>query len=81
MALSYYERKARLKHGVLKDIAKDAGCSVGQASRVLSGARRDRRIERLIARRLRDPVTGAGVSVAEAFGEEHRKPTLEPETA
>ncbi len=68
--LSYFERKARLAHGAVRDVAADAGCSKPQASRVLAGARRDRRIEVLFARRMKDPHTGRAVSVAEAFGPE-----------
>ena len=80
MALTYWERKEYLPYGALTHVAREVPCTMAMASRVLSGKSRNRRIERLIARRMKDPLTGMGVSVETAFGPEYRKPTLAPET-
>ena len=80
MALTYWERKEYLPYGALTQVARAVPCTMAMASRVLSGKSRNRRIECLIARRLKDDLTGKRFSVVAAFGAEYRKPTLQPET-
>ena len=78
--LTYHERKACLKHGDVRRIARAYPCGESFVSSVLTGRRRHRALERFIASRMQDPRTGRGVTVNEAFGPEYRKPTLAPET-
>ena len=69
MALTYYERKARLPHGAVSQVAKELGCAVSKVSDVLSESPvRDRLIETRLAQLMRDPVTNKKVTVTEAFG-------------
>jgi hypothetical protein len=72
MPLTYYERKARLYHGAVKDVAGEAGCSLAQVSQTLSGRSRDRDVETRLARLMRNP-DGGRVTVCEAFGRPARK--------
>ena len=68
MALSYYERKARLPFGAVSRVAEAHGCAVGYVSNVLSGRKRNREIELKLAALMRDPETGRALSVSAAFG-------------
>lgn len=56
MALSKWERKARLGFGAVTEIAEAMQLSKGHVSQVVSGNRRDRKVEVVVARRLRMPV-------------------------
>jgi len=62
MGLSRWERKEKLGHGGVTEIAKKTGRSVAYASEVISGKKRNREIEVATARKLR-------VKVADAFPE------------
>lgn len=68
MALTYYERKARLPHGAVSRVAEEEGCVASKVSYVLAGRVRDRAVEARLARLMRDPESGARVTVADAFG-------------
>lgn len=52
MALSKWERKERLGHGAIREIAKATTRSEGHVSQVVNGKRRDRVVEVAVARRL-----------------------------
>lgn len=56
MALTKWERKERLGHGAVKDIATATARSEGHVSQVINGKRRDRVVEVAAARRLQMPV-------------------------
>lgn len=73
MTLTYYERKARLPHGAMSRVAEEEGCAISKVSDVVAGRVRDRSVETRLARIMRDPGTGARVSVTEAFGPPARK--------
>lgn len=62
MGLSRWERKEKLGHGGVTEIAEKTGFSVNYASEVISGRKRNRMIEVATARKLR-------VKVADAFPE------------
>lgn len=69
MALSKYERKEKLGHGAVKEIAAATGRSEGHVSQVINGKRRDRVVEVAAARRLQmsvdevfEPQTSAAVA-------------------
>jgi hypothetical protein len=75
MALSYYERKARLPFGAVSHVAHEAGCALSKVSAVLSGKVRDRDVEMRLARYMKHE--GRKVSVTAAFGPAaHRLPRL-----
>ena len=56
MALTKWERKERLGHGAVKEIAEATDRSEGHVSQVINGKRRDRVVEVAVARRLQMPV-------------------------
>jgi hypothetical protein len=56
MALTKWERKERLGHGAVKEIAQATQRSEGHVSQVINGKRRDRVVEVAAARRLQMPV-------------------------
>lgn len=56
MALTKWERKEKLGHGAVKDIATTTERSEGHVSQVINGKRRDRVVEVAVARRLQMPV-------------------------
>jgi hypothetical protein len=56
MPMTRWERKEALGHGVLRSIARRTERSTGHVSRVIHGVRRDARVEKEIARRLKLPV-------------------------
>ncbi len=72
MPLSYYERKARLKHGDVGKVADEVGVDIGVVSRVLSGKKRRRDVEVALTKRMRDPETAKPVGIMEAFGAEEQ---------
>lgn len=72
MALTYYERKARLPYGAVTRVAEELQHPVSSVSRVLAGVIRNRTIETALAKLMRVPETGAHVSVSDAFGPEKR---------
>jgi hypothetical protein len=75
MALSYYERKARLPFGAVSHVSREAGCALSKVSAVLSGKVRDRDVEMRLARYMKHE--GRRVSVTAAFGPAaHRLPRL-----
>lgn len=57
--MTYYDRKARLPHGAVSAIAKDAGCAVSLVSMVLRGTRRNLGVEARLAAAMRPRVTPA----------------------
>lgn len=66
MALSKWERKERLGHGAVKEIAEATERSEGHVSQVINGKRRDRVVEVAVARRLQLPVDEVFEPEAEA---------------
>lgn len=56
MALTKWERKERLGHGAVKEIATATERAEGHVSMVINGKRRDRVVEVAVARRLQMPV-------------------------
>lgn len=72
MALSYFERKARLPHGAVSRVAEEVACAVSKVSDVLTGHTRDRDVETRLAKLMRTEA-GERVSVTEAFGPAARK--------
>lgn len=56
MPLSKYERKEKLGHGAVKEIATATKRSEGHVSQVINEKRRDRVVEVAVARRLQMPV-------------------------
>lgn len=56
MAMSRWERKAALRHGAMKEVAKRTGRTLGHVSEVVRGNRRDRKVEVAIARAVGKPV-------------------------
>lgn len=56
MPLTRWERKEQLGHGALKKIAKRTERSPGHVTHVVAGHRRDKRVEKEVARRLKLPV-------------------------
>ncbi len=73
MPLDYYARKARLPFGAAQRVAEATPCAKSKVSAVLAGKVRDRGIEAALANLMRDPITGARVTVHEAFGPPARK--------
>jgi hypothetical protein len=61
MPLTRWERKARLKHGAGRSIAKRCRRAESHVSEVIAGHRRDPVVEKEVARRMK-------LSVEEAFG-------------
>lgn len=53
MPLTRWERKARLGHGAVSEIARREKQPISVVSEVLNGRRRNRKVEVAIARRLR----------------------------
>ncbi len=53
MALGRWEIKKRLRFGALSEIAVATDRTLGHVSQVVSGLRRDRKVEVAVARRLR----------------------------
>ncbi len=60
VTLDKYEIKKRLGHGAVTRIAKQTGRTIGHVSQVLSGDRRDRKVEVAASRKL-------GLRVDEVF--------------
>lgn len=56
MTLSVHERKERLGHGGLSKIARRTKRTLGHVSQVVSGTRRDPRVERAVARAIGMPL-------------------------
>jgi hypothetical protein len=56
MSLSRWERKQLLPYGAVTAIAQKLGRSKGHVSQVISGHRRDRRVEVAVARIIKLPV-------------------------
>ncbi len=56
MALTKWERKAKLRYGAVTSIARRCRRSKGHVSSVISGPRRDAVVEREVARRMKLPV-------------------------
>jgi hypothetical protein len=56
MALTKWERKEKLGHGAVREIAGATELSEGHVSQVINGKRRDRVVEVAVARRLQMPV-------------------------
>jgi hypothetical protein len=56
MPLSKYERKEKLGYGAAKKIARQLKRSEGHVSQVISGTRRDAKVEEAVARRIGLPV-------------------------
>lgn len=65
MALTRWERKERLGHGAVKEIAAATERSEAHVSRVVNGHRRDRVVEVAVARRLQLPVDAVFEAVAQ----------------
>ncbi len=53
MALGRWEIKSRLRFGALSEIAASTDRTLGHVSQVVSGLRRDRKVEVAVARKLR----------------------------
>lgn len=56
MPMTRWERKEALGHGALVFVARRAERSLGHVSRVVNGTRRDKRVEKEVARRLKLPI-------------------------
>lgn len=65
MALTRWERKERLGHGAVKELAAATQRSEGHVSQVVNGKRRDRVVEVAVARRLQMPVDEVFESAAQ----------------
>jgi hypothetical protein len=61
MPLTGKERKAQLGYGALSEVARKTKRTLGHVSQVVSGTRRDKKVEREVARRL-------GITIEDAFG-------------
>lgn len=64
--MDYWERKKRLKYGVMSAIARKLNRSVQDVSEHLKGHRHNRRVQRELARAM-------GLRIAEAFPDTMRK--------
>ncbi len=69
MPISRFERKEKLGHGGVSEIARRTGLGVSTVSMVLNGHIRNRKIEVAIARKLR-------VKVTDAFPEHYAAPPV-----
>lgn len=56
MALTRWERKALLRHGAVRDIALETGCTQSHVSQVINDKRRSPRVEAVVARIVGLPV-------------------------